>query len=112
MTSAFTPNDFSSSFGDGLSLFASGTSLYLLSSSSLFSVDESTAALTQLGTVTGLPAGFYDFTGAASPFVAVPEPAHLTLVAGGVLAGAVCLSRRRRTGQGQPRIPTHDSRAG
>ena len=112
MTSAFTPNDFYSSFGDGLSLFASGTSLYLLSSSSLFSVDESTAALTQLGTVTGLQAGFYDFTGAASPFVAVPEPAHLTLVAGGVLAGVVCLSRRRRTGQGQPRIPTHDSRAG
>ena len=52
MTNAFTPNDFSSSLGDGLSLFASGTSLYLLSSSSLFSVDESTAALTQLGTVT------------------------------------------------------------
>jgi len=98
--------------GDGLSLFASGTSLYLLSSSSLFSVDESTAALTQLGTVTGLPAGFYDFTGAASPFVAVPEPAHLMMVAGGVLAGVVCLSRRRRAGQEQPRIPTHDSRAG
>ena len=80
--------------GGGLSLFASGTSLYLLSSSSLFSVDESTAALTQLGTVTGLPAGFTDFTGAASPFVAVPEPSLLTLVAGGVLAGSVCLSRR------------------
>lgn len=112
VTDAFTPNDFSSSFGDGLSLFASGTSLYLLSSSSPFSVDETTAALTQLGTVTGLPAGFTDFTGAASPFVAVPEPAHLMMVAGGVLAGAVCLWQRRRTGQEQPRIPTHDSRAG
>jgi hypothetical protein len=98
--------------GGGLSLFASGTSLYLLWSSSLFAVDESTAALTQLGMVTGLPAGFTDFTGAASPFVAVPEPAHLTLAAGGVLVGVVCLSRRRRAGQEQPRIPMLDSRAG
>ena len=90
--------------GGGLSLFASGTSLYLLWSSSLFAVNESTAALTQLGTVTGLPAGFTDFTGAASPFVAVPEPAHLTLLAGGVLAGSVSLSRRRRAGQGRSRV--------
>ena len=90
--------------GGGLSLFVSGTSLYLLSSSSLFSVDESTAALTQLGTVTGLPAGFTDFTGAASPFVAVPEPSLLTLLAGGVLAGSVSLSRRRRAGQGRSRV--------
>jgi len=63
--------------------------------------------LTQ-GTVTGAftPNDF------SSSFVAIPEPAHLTMVAGGVLAGVVCLSRRRRTGQEQPRIPTHDSRAG
>lgn len=90
--------------GGGLSLFASGTSLYLLSSSSLFAVNESTAALTNLGTVTGLPAGFTDFTGAASPFVAVPEPSLLTLLAGGMLAGSIYLSRRRRAGQGRSRV--------
>lgn len=94
--------------GGGLSLFVSGTSLYLLSSSSLFSVDESTAALTKLGEVTGLPASFTDFTGAASPFVAVPEPSLLTLAAGGVFAGSACLVRRRRTGSGamQPFLRT------
>lgn len=83
--------------GGGLSLFASGTSLYLLWSSSLFAVDESTAALTKLGTVTGLPAGFTDFTGAASPFVAVPEPATYAMALAGLACGGYLIRRRKRS---------------
>lgn len=83
----------------GLSLFASGSSLFLLSGSSLFSVDESNAALTKLGDVSGLPGNFAGFTGATSLVVAVPEPATLGLVAfGGTLMAARRLRRSRRSG--------------
>jgi len=85
----------------GLSLFASGSSMFLLAGSSLFTVNESTAALTKLGVVSGLPADFRVFTGATSAFVAVPEPATLGLAAcGGAALVAHRLRRIRRRNAG------------
>ena len=85
-------------FGPGvfsrLCMFTSGTTLYLLGDETLFTVNEATAALTRLGTITGVPTGITGFTGAASMITVVPEPSAVALVAAGSL---VCwLSRRRR----------------
>jgi len=80
-----------------MTLFASGSSLFLLSGSSIYSVDESNAALTQLGVIAGLPSNFQNFTGAASTVTAVPEPATFGLLACG--GAAWCAVRARRIGR-------------
>lgn len=84
----------------GLVLFTSGTSLYLLQASNLFAVDESTAALTKLGTVDGLPVSFTGFSGAAGTITAVPEPATWCIVLAGLAGGGWMLRRRRPSPDG------------
>lgn len=79
-----------------VSLFASGSSLYLLQAASLFAVDESTAALTKLGTVTGMPVEFTGFSGAAGMIAAVPEPSTWAMGAGGLACAAWGAWRRRK----------------
>lgn len=77
------------------SIFASGTWLYLLQDASPFAVDQSTAALTKLGTVTGVPENFYGFTGAAGMIEAVPVPVPATwcMALAGLSAVAVIHAR-------------------
>ena len=87
-------------FGPGvfarLCMFTSGTTLYLLGDESLFTVNEATAALTKLGTITGVPTGITGFTGAASMITVVPEPASCGLAAVGLAASAGWWGLRRR----------------
>lgn len=87
-------------FGPGvfsrLCMFTSGTTLYLLGDETLFTVNEATAALTRLGTITGVPTGITGFTGAASMITVVPEPASCGLAAVGLAASAGWWGLRRR----------------
>lgn len=85
----------------GMSLFTSGTSLYLLQETTLFAVDESTAALTKLGTIAGLPTDFKDFTGAAAMIMPVPEPSTYAMALFGLACGGVSMWRRKRRSRGR-----------
>ena len=61
--------------------FVWGTTLHVLNQDRLYSVNEADASLTLLGTVTGLPGDFTNFTGAVAPVTAVPEPRVLAILA-------------------------------
>lgn len=74
--------------------FVSGTTLYVLNQNRLYSVNETNAALTLLGTVTGLPGDFTVFTGAVAPVTVVPEPTTLALLAVAGLGLAAARVRR------------------
>ena len=78
-----------------MSPFVCGTTLHLLNADRLYTVNESDASLTLLGTVTGLPGDFTRFTGAVAP-VAVPEPASLVLLATFCAALGLRATRGRR----------------
>jgi hypothetical protein len=53
--------------------FVWGSTLHVLNQDRLYTVNETDASLTLLGTVTGLPGDFTAFTGVAVPFVVVTE---------------------------------------
>jgi hypothetical protein len=71
--------------------FVWGTTLHLLNGNRLYTVNESDASLTLLGTVTGLPGDFTRFTGVVAPVSPVPEPGTLALA---VIAGLGCIAAR------------------
>jgi hypothetical protein len=75
--------------------FVSGTSLHVLNENRLYSVDQTNAALTLLGTVTGLPGDFMTFSGAVAPVTIVPEPTTLPLAVSAGLGFAAVRFRRR-----------------
>jgi len=75
-----------------MTLFASGSAVYMLNGDRLYSVNTSDASLTRLGSIVNLPVGFVNgFTGA----VAVPEPSSVLLGLVSV-ATARLVSRKRR----------------
>jgi hypothetical protein len=78
--------------------FVSGTTLHVLNENRLYSVDETNASLTLLGTVTGLPGDFMTFSGAVAPVTVVPEPATLALALVAGLGFAAARFRRCRVG--------------
>lgn len=76
---------------EAMTLFASGSSVYLLNGERLYLVNTSDAQVTRLGTIANLPAGFEKgFSGA----VAVPEPSSILLVL--VSATTAMLTSRRK----------------
>ena len=78
--------------------FVSGTTLHVLNENRLYTVDETNASLTLLGTVTGLPGDFMTFSGAVAPVTAVPEPTTLALALVAGLGFAAARFRRRHVG--------------
>lgn len=86
-----------------VSPFVWGTTLHLINANRLYTVNESDASLTLLGTVTGLPGDFTRFTGAVAP-VAVPEPFSLVPLAtlGAALGLRVVRGRRLRSHDRRP----------
>jgi len=82
---------------DWMSLFASGSGLYLLNADRLYQVDPANAALTRLGTVTDLPfADMYGFAGAVGNFGTIPEPSTYGLGLAGLALVTAAIRRRRK----------------
>jgi hypothetical protein len=83
---------------EDLALFSEGDTTYLLNKDRLYSVDLGTAALTRLGTITGLPTNLLGFTGVAgTPSTGqAPAPATLALLAGGLALFRLTPRRGRR----------------
>ncbi|MFM7206530.1 MAG: hypothetical protein ACKO4T_07680 [Planctomycetaceae bacterium] len=90
---SFDPNVF------GTVMFTNGSLTYLLRGTSLFEVDVASGALTELGGISGLPAGFKQFTGAAAPITPVPEPASWSAAVLGLAGGAWLVGRVRPDGK-------------
>lgn len=84
-----------------MNLFADGDSLYLLNGNRLYTVSTTDAALTQLGVISNLPAGFdasRGFTGTVGTLSSIPEPSTYGLMLGALVA-ATSLVRRVRRGK-------------
>ncbi len=77
--------------------FVWGTTLHVLNQDRLYTVNETDASLTLLGTVTGLPGDFMTFTGAVAPVTAVPEPNLLAIAAVAGLGFAATRFGRNRS---------------